>query len=73
MSIHALNAQGTIDEAPGFVAETVEKDPQKIVIITVTNDGFLEGQGFGEVSFADLALFGAYLQKRAMDELDKVR
>ena len=73
MTIHSLNKQGTVQEAPGFLAEAVEAEPQKIVVIQVTKDGFLEGQGFGEVTVSDLCLFGAYLQKRAMDAVDTDR
>ena len=68
--IHALNQKGTVEEAIGYVAEHVDKKAQKIVVIVVSEEGRMEGYGFGEVKVPDLAFFGSYLQKRAMDAMD---
>lgn len=67
MSLHSLNRQGTVQDAVGYVAEAADKGATKIVVLSVTEDGYLEGYGFGEVTTADLCLFGTFLQKRAMD------
>lgn len=68
--VHSLNRTGTVDEAVGYVDEAVGKDAQKVVVIVVDAEGRIEGQGFGEVGVPDLALFGCYLQKRAMEMVD---
>lgn len=68
--IHSLNQTGTVEEVVGYVAEAVDSGAQKVVVVVVDAEGRIEGQGFGAVGVPDLALFGCYLQTRAMEMVD---